>query len=322
MQKHRLVLSLLFCCWLQGQIMQNDASRHISGQVTTWNGQGVANARVTVLSLSAEDNERSVFTDTDGNFTIDDIHSSHYELVAQAGGLEARERVSGLGPFPSVTLRLPKQGASADTPSSTSTVSVAAYQIPRKARQAYEKATHACTKQRLEEADHYLAEALTVFPDYSEALTLNAIRLLDEGQAQAATEKLEHALRSDPNNARAYLVLASAYNAQTHWDEALLMVDRADRLAPNAWQGDYERARAYLGKAEYATALTWLQRVAPKAPPRFAGIYFVKASILAAGQNYRGASQELQTFLALAPEDPKAPLARQLVAQLAALANR
>jgi len=57
---------------------------------------------------------------------------------------------------------------------------------PEKARKAFHNAESAIKKQKLDDAEKHLAEALSIYPKYSEALTLRGILKLDAGQLDAA----------------------------------------------------------------------------------------------------------------------------------------
>ena len=63
------------------------------------------------------------------------------------------------------------------------------------------------------------------------------------------------AQEGDPNSALAFLVLASAYNVTSKYDDALRALDSGVRLAPQSWQAYFEMAKAYLGKSDFSSAL-------------------------------------------------------------------
>jgi tetratricopeptide (TPR) repeat protein len=100
------------------------------------------------------------------------------------------------------------------------------------------------------------------------------------------------------------------------FDDALRSSDRGVALLPTAWQGYFEMAKSYLGKADYAHAMQQIDRAIPLAPADFAPVHLVKAHALLALKSYAAAMGELQAFLDHAPKnDPNTAQAMAMMDQ-------
>jgi tetratricopeptide (TPR) repeat protein len=306
-------LPVLLCATLFPQTTRNLAN--ITGSVQTSEGHPVDSARVTAINASGVV-VGSAYTNTQGYFEIKTLPPGRYEIIADHGISESRERIDTRLSDLSLTLRLPKQAVDTVPSTSEGTVSIAAFRVPGKARKAYEKAAGAMAKGKFDEVDKYVGEALAIYPDYAEALTLRAIRELDKQKIEAAIDDLDHAIKVDASLARAHLVLASAFNIQKRFDDAIRILTRASSLAPNAWQGYYEMAKAYFGKEKFEDALRWINRAQSQAPKQFAGTYLTKAQILVALKQDGEALHELEAFLVNAPKDPQAAQVRAMIDQM------
>src|SRR5262249_30307521 len=206
---------------------------------------------------------------------------------------------------PNISLTVPNAARTPADTGGSSTVSVAQFQVPKKARELFKKAQAAARKQKPDEESKYLAGALEVYPDFADALTLRGIRKLDNNQLTEATADLEKAIQCDGSYALAYLVLGAAYNMANRFDDALRSSDHGISLMPTAWQGYFEMAKSYIGKADYEKALRQLDKATSLGPRNYAPIHLVRAHALLALKSYSEAMVELQSFLVRAPKgDP------------------
>ena len=65
-------------------------------------------------------------------------------------------------------------------------------------------------------------------PDYADALTLRGILELDKKQPEAAIADLDKAIKADANCALAYMVMGSALNMESKYDEAIHALERGE----------------------------------------------------------------------------------------------
>src|SRR5436309_10703439 len=85
----------------------------ISGSVQNSSGHGVANARVEARSIVNGAMVASTYTNDNGTFQLS-VPSGQYEVVAQAGLTEARDRVTADGVGGIVNLRIDDHAAGSD----------------------------------------------------------------------------------------------------------------------------------------------------------------------------------------------------------------
>lgn len=254
----------------------------------------------------------STYTNVAGRFEFDRVPSGPYTVVATSGLAQSSERLQTNAWNNSIAIHLaasdvPRDGIQGDS------VSVAQLKIPGKARDEYRKAHAAMEKEKLDQASRHLEKALTIAPNYADALTLRAVLELNHQNSQGAKADLDKAIQADPNFAMAYLVMGSALNMESKFDDALRSLQRGESLAPNSWQAHFEMAKAYIGKEEYQQALTHLQRAESMAPADYPLIYLLEAHAHLAMKQYPQAMTALQAYLQKEPEGPNSAEARKML---------
>src|SRR5262245_25568716 len=190
----------------------------ISGLIRTGEGRPAKDARIEVHDRQSGQVIAQAYANASGSFEVN-VPQGTYEVVGQLGLEEARETVYVQATTAMVSLRLP--GAAPAEAGNGYSVSVAQMKVPEKARKAFKKAQAAMDKEKVDEAHKYVAEALEVYPEYSEALTLRGILSLGSNNLQEAMTDLQRAIKADNNYATAYLALGAAYNALSQFDDAL-----------------------------------------------------------------------------------------------------
>lgn len=283
---------------------------NISGTVIGSDGSPLANVHVEIRNQQTGLTVASAYTNNGGSFEFDNVPSAQYEVVANQGIAEARERVNTSELAVNLRIRLNTRDAAAAHADGNATVSVAEYKVPQKARDAFHKAQEALVKNRRDDADKQLSKALDIYPQYAPALTLRGILSLDSEKVEAAVDDFAKAIQSDPGFAMAYTGMAAAMNVLQKFDDAIREADRAITLSPNSWQTYFEMAKSYLGKSDYKNALAQLTKAQQFEPKDFAPLHLVRAHTLIALQEYQAAMAELQEFLTLAPNDPNSGMAR------------
>lgn len=262
----------------------------------------------------------STYTNGAGAFEFASVPQGFYQVVAVLGVSQVDERVDVSSFRTMVSLRMPVNNPPAGG-NTGSTISVAQYRIPQKARNEFQKAQEASAKLNLEEARKHVARALEHFPAYADALTLRAILNLST-DLPAAVADLEKAIQSDGNCALAYTVLGSALNMQSKFDEALKTLERGQSLSPDSWQSYFEMARSYLGKMNYQAALRQLERAQSLTPAEYPPIRLIRAQVLLGLKEYAGAMADLQAFLQKDPGGPNSAAAQHMLQQARELMAR
>jgi Tfp pilus assembly protein PilF len=290
----------------------------LSGTVRTFDNRPAVDARIEVTNVATGQVVAATYSNPNGTFDITNIPNGNYEVSAIVGLDEAHERVELRNSGATVSLRFGRpEGAEAGDRTS---VSVAQLKVPGKARSAYKKAQSAATQQKTEEANRYLAEALGVFPEYSEALTLRGVLKLDAGDTTAAAADLEHAIKADPSYSLAYVALGATYNRMSKYDDAARTIDRGIALSPMSWQAYFEMGKAQLGKGAYDVSLRQLNKAQALGPKDYPLIHLVKAHALLGMKDYPEAMAELQAYLEKAPADQTSAEARETLAKVKAFA--
>jgi tetratricopeptide (TPR) repeat protein len=253
----------------------------------------------------------SVATGNGGDFEFRQIAQGIYHVIAMAGVEQAEERVEVNSWTTTVNLRLP--GSKPPNDDSRSTISVAQYRVPERAREELRKAREASMKGKTSEAQNHVARALEIYPKYADALTMRAILKLAARNAEGAVQDLEQAIQCDGSYAMAYLVLGSAFNSEAKFDDAIRALQRGETLSPDAWQAYFEMGKAYLGKTDYPAALHELNRAQTLAPPDYPLIRLIRAHVLMQLDRYAEAVTDLQTYLEKNPEGADAELAQKML---------
>lgn len=196
---------------------------------------------------------------------------------------------------------------------SAAPVTVGELAVPSKAHKALQRALQAVQKQHLAEAHSALADALAIWPHYSDALILSALLALNENRSDAALQAAKEAVQFDETNGMAHIVLAAAHNSKREYDDALSALKPALKFRPDAWQAFTERARAEIAKGDFSTALADLKRAGELAPPRTSLVHYLKGIALINMNRIGDGTSELRACLQINPAGPLAGRARLII---------
>ncbi len=290
----------------------------LSGSVHSADGHPVRDARVEVHALGSGQVVASAYTMPNGGFEFSNLPRGLYEVVVASGIQQVRERVELFQSDLRVQLVLPTQAADADPLSANSTVSVAQFKVPDKARKLYQKAQQAFQKQKFAQAQEHVEKALQIFPNYAQALTLRGLLKLQDDKAQDACTDLETAIKADYGYAMGYIVLGAAYNFLQRYDDSIRVLGRGIGLQPSSWQAYFEMSKALLGKGEYDAALRQVNKAAELAPANYSPIHLVRAHALLGIKDYTQAVGELEQFLGANPNGPDSARVRDTLNQVRA----
>ncbi|MCU1312077.1 MAG: repeat protein [Candidatus Angelobacter sp.] len=289
--------------------------------VTTSSGAPAENARVELRDVVTGQLVTSGYTNASGALELPGIQPTTYLLDVTHGLSEFKEKADMRMGDRTMAVRLPG-GEDSGNIESKSTVSVAQYKVPSKARNEYKKADEALHKGKKEECAQHLAKALDIYANFAEALTLRGILNLDGQNPAKAVADIESAIKADPTYGFAYIALGATYNNLSRFDDAIRTLDRGVSFSPNAWQGYFEMAKARLGKGEFQSALRQLDKAQSLVREAYPAIHLAKAHALLALKQYPDAMNELQAFLAAAPNDARSSDARQALEQMKAYVGK
>lgn len=280
----------------------------ISGTVRGVNNEPVGNVRIEVRSLDTGQTLASTYTAPNGSFGVMNIPLGRYEVRALIGLNDITETIDVRTGESFVSLRLPQDGSDVGN---GSTVSVSQFRVPAKARKVYRKAEEALKKQKYDEAEKQVEEALQLFPPYADALTLRALLRMDEHRMPEAMQDLQAAIKADASYPVAYIVMGAAFNQTSKFDDAVRALQRGISLNPASWQAYFELGKAYVGKGEFAEAVRYLDRAQQIAPDKYAPLHLVKAHALLAMKSYADAMAELEKYLERDPNGQGSVQARE-----------
>jgi tetratricopeptide (TPR) repeat protein len=299
--------------------MTNSAT--VSITVYSSKGVPVGDARVELKEISTGQPVKSGYTNSMGHLDLNDVPFGSYEVVATRGVVEAREnaQIRALGASVSLVIAEDRTG---DDTGNKSTVSVAQFKVPGKARKEYNKAKEALIDRKIDETEKHLAKALEIFPNFAEALTLRGIVALDRDDLEAANRDVQQAITLDPTYPTAYFVMGAALNLQSRFDDAVRSLERGLALDPSGWQGYFEMGKAKIGKQDYRAAIKYMDKAQLLAPQEYSHIHLVKAHALLALKIYPEAMDELQKFLDKSPKDPQSQDVRKTLEQVRAFAGK
>ena len=280
--------------------------------------QPITDARVEVRPVMSMGSSVSGYTNRSGVFEAAGLGDGAYEIVAQKGVMQSTERVEVGAGMTAMSLRLETRDPEAAQIGNNSTVSLAQYKVPKKAREEYKKADAALADRKLDDAHKHLAKALEIYPDFAEALTMRGIMNLEQKNFEAAINDLDHAIKSDSGYSMSYIAMGAAYNMTQRFDDALRVLDRGVSLAPQSWQGYFEMSKAQIGKSNYEAAIRAADKAQAFSDGRYPLVHLLKAHAMLALKQYDPAMGELQAFIDQAPKAPEAEGARTALEQVRA----
>jgi len=300
----------------------NDEINNFSVHVSTFDGTPAANARVELRDLGTGQLMASGYTNSAGALELSGLTQTVYVLEVTHGLSEVKEKAD-IRMDRMMNVRLPGSSSADDSDvGSKSSVSVAQYKVPSKARNEFKKASESLQKQKKDEATQHLAKALEIYPNFAEALTLRAIMSMDAKDDKSALADLDSAIKIDPSYAFAYFALGATFNSLSRFDDAVRTLERGVAIAPTAWQGYFELGKAQLGKGQFQMALRQLDKAQSLVQQSYPSLHLVKAHALLSLKQYPDAMNELQLFLSEAPNDSRSANARDTLEEVKAFVGK
>jgi tetratricopeptide (TPR) repeat protein len=291
----------------------------ITGAVFNFDGHPLAGVPVELHDASSAVVAKAE-TEPSGTFALYNVPPGYYEVTSLAGGAEARRFVDLSTGTSTVDLSFLN---SAQPPAADNAlISVAQMTVSQSARKLYERARDSVGKKDYDKARAFVNQALQRQASFPEALTLRAFLERNGHETEAAARDCEDAMQIDPYHGPAYSTLASVYNLQGRYDDALRTLDEGMTLAPRFWQIYFEMAKASIGKQLYSKALQLMDTAERLGGYNYPEIHLVRAYALVPLNFYGEARTELQTFLSRQPKGENAERARQLLASLDRDENR
>ncbi|HWR53646.1 MAG TPA: tetratricopeptide repeat protein [Bryobacteraceae bacterium] len=207
-------------------------------------------------------------TSLSGQFLFRNLQLGDYQVrVTDAqGNVVSQEFVRVSGSMDHVSLQLPERRTDRPPQGTVSVQQLGRIKIPKAARKEFDKGVAAAGKSDSEGAIKHYRKALEIAPDYMEAHTNIAVRLLESQQTQEAVQHLERAVELDPGSSLAFTNLAAAYMLLQRLPEAERAARQAERLDPASARARYMLGLALANLRQTAEALRYLNTVVDEIP--------------------------------------------------------
>jgi predicted Zn-dependent protease len=287
---------------------------YLSGSVHDPSGNPISNARIEVQDPMNGHTVAVAYSATNGSFQTENIPRGQYEVVVSLGISQSHSHLDLDSPRDQDFQLALNQGVA--QAGDRQSVSLSQMKVPGHARKLFEKAISAFRAAHLDDAFSLVQKALVSCPNYAQALTLRGILSLQKGDTKSAEPDLEKAVELDYSDSTSFVALASLYNTEGKYDDAVKVLDRGLSMHPDSWQAWMESARAQIGRKHYDDALKALARGDRYFPADNTYIYLYRAQALVGVKNYPAAIGELETFLTREKSGPNVEVAQRTLGQL------
>lgn len=191
---------------------------------------------------------------------------------------------------------------------------VFAQEIPKKAREAMQKAVESFEKNRHEEGMEKLLEAVRIFPDYFKALELLGLKYLEKQNYELAWAVFLKAASVNEKSYNAWYGMAYSAYARNELDKGLAAATRATELNPGSADalvllGTIERLAKQFTKAE--ETLLKAKTISDKNPDLHWQLALLYGNNL---NRFKEAADELELYLSLSPNAANREQVRRLIA--------
>jgi tetratricopeptide (TPR) repeat protein len=247
-----VILVALLAFTLPGASAQQPSQRRsIRGRAHYSSG---ATAAWIIVRLSSGRSESVTVTVTnyEGEFSFSDLSETSYIVAIQAPGYQTvTEKVNFIGRADiarKIELTLLPDSAAQLSPSRPAFTQ----NVPKTARDAFERAMKLGKAGRKQVATTMLQEATRIFPDYFDAHFALSSELIKAGRMEEAIAELEESSRINPKDDRVYQTFGVILMRQGKFDIAAALFAEAARLNTTEPMHPLMRASALM---DYASAL-------------------------------------------------------------------
>lgn len=286
----------------------------LQGKVVLPNGAPPPNSvRVTLTFNSVSVYE--TFTDLSGRFSFTGLHRGMYQLTAEGDDrtfetTRVNAEISAYGSAPQTftqNVQLRVKAAKAVSPAGVASIEALDPNVPRPAREAYEKGVKRAADDKPEQAVKLLQEAIAAYPRFYSAHTALAEqydRLKRYTEAEAAYQE---ALKLKSDRAEAHVGLGIVLVKQKRYAEAIPPLRRSIEIEKQSSAPYLFLGLAEMMTGDYQAAELDLLRAYEIGKPTLAHIYL--ANLYDLRHEPAKAIEQLQAFL---KENPESPSSRQI----------
>jgi len=254
---------------------------------------------------------RSVLTDFEGHFRVQNLPRGTYDIAVDEEGYEAAQTSAQLD-GPSAKLVVYLKGRSAPIRHSGYTVSVRELQIPGKAQDEFQKGVERLAKNDPAGSLSHFTKASNAFPRYFEAYYNMAVAEMTMGHMDEAIKAFQTAIDlSGGRYAKAEFGYGYLLCQEGRPGEAEKIIRRGLEVEDASAQGYVILGQALkqlnrLDEAEKSVREALLRN------PSFAGAYLVLSDVAEGKGDYRSEIEDLDIYLKLEPNGPGSGLARKV----------
>jgi tetratricopeptide (TPR) repeat protein len=254
---------------------------------------------------------RSVLTDFEGHFRVQNLPRGTYDIAVDEEGYEAAQTSAQLD-GPSAKLVVYLKGRSAPIRQSSYTVSVRELKIPRRAQDEFQKGLQRLAKNDPAGSLSHFTKASEAFPRYFEAYYNMGVAEMTLGHTDAAAKAFQTAIDlSGGLYARAEFGYGYLLCQEGRPVEAEKIIRRGLEVEDTSPQGYVILGQALkqlnrLDEAEKSVHEALLRN------PNFAGAYLVLSDVAEGKGDYRAEIADLDIYLKLQPNGPGSELARKV----------
>jgi Flp pilus assembly protein TadD len=185
-----------------------------------------------------------------------------------------------------------------------------------KAQEALDKSMKALSKNKLSEAEKYLAEALQLAPSHPDVLYAQGVLYLHKQNPTQAQTVLEKASQMDPTNAGAFSALCMALADQGKYEQAIAPAQKSLQLDAAAWEPQWVLGEAYYHLQNYDEALKASQQAWTTSKGKDPRVELLVAKSQTAVGQYEDAAQSLRDLVKRYGDTPEATTARRYLDRL------
>ncbi len=315
------IFLLVFCLYLilpiwppsaNAQVSSFESSDgEISGTVLLEANKRPASQVAVSLKSRAAGIVRSVLTDLEGHFHVQNLPRGTYEIAVEEAGYEAAQTSAQLD-GPSAQLVMYLKSRSMTTSRSNYTVSVRELKIPEKAREELRKGLERTSKNDLTGSLVHFVKATQLFPNYFEAYYNLGLAQLALGHADDAIKALQTSIDLSGGQ---YALAEFAYGYLLCKEGKPADAERIVRRgleAPDAAPEGYVILGQALMQLHRLEEAEKMEQEALLRNPHLAGAYLVLSDVADSRGDYRSEIMDLDAYLKLLPNGPGSDLARKV----------
>ena len=280
----------------------------IFGRVVLPDGQPANRAHVRVEMASGFN--REVITDDQGRYEMRGIVAGRYQLFAT--NPDAPEQFSERAETDNTRayanrlqvdlyLRLPMHSEKPKLKPGTVNATVAAQEIPKAARKAYDQGMKLQKENRVQEALSQFNQALNLYPEYFQALTERANLFMQQNKLAEAEADFERSLQLNSKYVPALRGLGYCQIQQKQYEAAVSNLERAFVMEPQVPLTLMLLGYANLSLARYEPAKQCLEEALKLGPESAARAHVYLAEVFAYEQKFKEAADSIRRYLTLNP---------------------